>query len=129
MKFVLVVEDSDAALRKISENLEALGTEFKMMAQVDSLDGYGIAGYVPGADEEPFFVAWNDVKALFCDYEILGQYCGADVVEAAARCGVWPIIGMSSSSGYNRRLLLAGAGIAEPKPKVISGLGLGRWKF
>lgn len=129
MKVVLVVEDSDSALRMISEILEAQCVEFRMMAQVDALDGYGINGFVPGKDDEAFFVAWNDVSALFCDYEILGQFCGADVVEAAARCGVWPIVGMSSSSGYNKRLLLAGAGVAEPKPKVISGLGSRRWKL
>ncbi len=129
MKFVLVVEDSDSALRQMSEILEALGVEFKLIAKVEEIDGYGIKGHVPGLHDEPFFAAWNDVSALFCDYEILGGFCGADVVEAASRCGVWPIIGMSSSSVYNKRLLLSGATEADLKPKVIQGLGSGRWKL
>lgn len=126
---VLVVEDSISALKAISEVLVAMEVPYCRMAQVEELDSSGITGWVPWEDGAPSFVPWSAVSALFCDYQILGQFTGADVVQKADMARVGLVIGMSSSRIFNQRLLLAGATIAEPKPHVIRDLGAGRWKL
>jgi hypothetical protein len=126
---VLVVEDSISALKAISESLAAMEVPFVCMAQVEELDSTGITGWVPWDDEAPILVAWSDVSGLFCDYQILGRFTGADVVQKADMARVGLVIGMSSSRIFNQRMLLAGAIIAEPKPHIVRDIGAGRWKL
>lgn len=127
--FVLVVEDSASALVLIKESLEAMEVPFRCMAQVEELESAGITGWVPWEEDQPGFIPWNQVTTLFCDYQILGRFTGADVVQKADFARVGLIIGMSSSRLFNQRLLLAGASLAEPKTQVIRDLGTGRWNL
>lgn len=126
---VLIVEDSSAAINSIRESLEAMGVPHRIMAQVDEVDRFRITGRDLGEGGAPISLAWSQVKVLFCDYQIGGSFTGGDVVENASFGGVGLIIGMSSSAGFNRRMLAAGAQIAELKPRVIHGIGSGRWNL
>lgn len=124
---VLVVEDSPSAIKSIRESLEVMGVPHRIMSQVDEVDRFRITGWIPGEDEGPFSLAWGQVRILFCDYQIGGSFSGGDVVENASFGGAGLIIGMSSCAGFNRRMLAAGAQIAEEKHRVIHGIGSGRW--
>lgn len=125
-RLVLVVEDSAAALTQAAESLEVWQAPHALIAQVDSLDAAGIAGrHFLGPAEEIVRVEWTQVRLLLCDYQILGQWTGADVVRQADRASVPAIIGMSSDAGFNRLLVHAGASQAWPKRAVLQKLSQG----
>lgn len=127
---VLVVEDSEAAIKSIRESFEVMGVNHRILAKVKEVDRSRITGWTPDGDRTPVSIAWSQVRALFSDFHLAGsEVDGADVVENASFGGVGLIVGMSSNSGFNRRLLAAGAQIAESKRDVILDIGKGRWKL